>query len=225
LKAADNGRRQETVVLIHGLYMHGFCMALLAYRLRRAGYHTVLFSYSSLKSTLPHSAVALAARMQTLETPVVHCVAHSLGGLLVRHLVAREALLPPGRVVTLGTPHQSSGLARHLSTGRLRFILGRRSGQGLLGDLPPWPANRELGSLAGTLNVGLGRLFGTVPAPADGTVTVAETYLPGMTEHICLPVSHTGMLLSSTVAVQVCTFLATGRFCHSRSTRRNAGRF
>ena len=68
--------------------------------------------------------------------------------------------------------------------------------------------------------MGLGRLFGTVPAPADGIVTVAETCLPGMTEHICLPVSHAGMLLSPTVAVQVCAFLATGRFCHYLSIPR-----
>ncbi len=207
--------QQETVVLIHGLYLRGFCMALLARRLQQSGYHTVLFSYPSLQNPVPANALALAARVKTLTTPVVHFVAHSLGGLIVRHLVARETTLPPGRVVTLSTPHQGSQVARQLYAGRLRFILGHSIEQGLLGDVPPWPAGRELGSLAGTLNVGLGWLFGPVPAPADGTVTVMETYLPGMTDHLCLPVSHTGMLLSATVVVQAGAFLAGGRFYHS----------
>lgn len=106
-------------------------------------------------------------------------------------------------------------MARKLGAGRLRFILGHSLERGLLGDLPPWPADRELGSIAGTLNAGLGWLFGPAPAPADGTVTVAETRLAGMRDHICLPVSHTGILLSPLVAEQAGAFLATGQFIHA----------
>jgi pimeloyl-ACP methyl ester carboxylesterase len=201
----------ETVVLIHGLYLHGFCMSLLARRLRRAGYRTLFFSYPSLGKTVPDSAHLLAQRLADLNLPVVHFVAHSLGGLVVRYLVAAMPTLPPGRVVTLGTPHQGSQVARVLSSSKWRRVLGR-SEQGLLGELPPWPAERELGSLAGTLNVGVGKWITPIAEPADGTVTVAETRLPGMTDHISLPVSHTAMLLSPTVAVQVRHFLATGRF-------------
>lgn len=207
--------RRETVVLVHGLYMQGAYMALLASRLSRQGYRTRLFTYPSLRQSLADSALALAARVRSAETPVVHLVAHSMGGLLLRHLLAGAPALPPGRVVTLGTPHQGSGLAHKLGAGRLRFMLGRSLERGLLGDLPSWPAGRELGSLAGTFNVGLGRLFGPVPAPADGTVTVVETCLAGMSDHICLPVNHLGMLLSPRVMEQVGAFLATGRFVHA----------
>ena len=205
----------ETVVLIHGLYMHGACMTLLARRLSRQGYRTRLFTYPSLRQPLAASVLALSGLVRSAATPVVHLVAHSMGGLLVRHLLAGAPALPPGRVVTLGTPHQGSRLARKLGAGRLRFILGHSLEQGLLGDLPPWPADRELGSLAGALNIGLGRLFGPAPAPADGPVTVAETRLAGMTDHICLSVSHIGMLLSPRVAEQVGAFLTTGRFVHA----------
>ncbi|HYQ90559.1 MAG TPA: alpha/beta fold hydrolase [Candidatus Competibacteraceae bacterium] len=206
--------RSQTIVLVHGLYMHGACLALLARRLSQQGYRTRLFTYPSLRQTLADSALALATLIRSAETPVVHLVAHSMGGLLVRHLLACAPTLPPGRVVTLGTPHQGSCVARKLGAGRLRFMLGHSIERGLLGDLPPWPVDRELGSIAGTLNVGLGRLFGPVPDPADGTVTVAETCLAGMRDHICLPISHTGMLFSPLVAEQVSAFLATGRFIH-----------
>jgi pimeloyl-ACP methyl ester carboxylesterase len=205
-------------VLIHGLYLHGLSLGLLAHRLRRAGYRTVLFSYPSLRNSVPASAQALAERVAALDTPRVHFVAHSLGGLIVRHLLISTAAVPPGRTVTLGTPHQGSRVARLLSGGKLKGLLGRGIEQALLDPPTAWPAGRELGSLAGTLNVGLGRLF-SVPAPADGTVTVAETRSPGMTDHVCVPVSHTGLLFSARVAEQVRSFLDTGRFRHSPSAR------
>ena len=62
---------QETVVLVHGLYMDGACMALLARRLSRQGHRTRLFTYPSLRQPLAASAPALAARMRSAGTPIV----------------------------------------------------------------------------------------------------------------------------------------------------------
>ena len=210
----------QTVVLIHGLYTHGLIMEPLARRLRAAGYRAITFSYPSVRRRPADNAKALGKWLGGLDGPRVHLLAHSLGGLIVRHLLADcDASLASGRVVTLGTPHQGSLVARSLNAHRLRFML-RRSGEGgLLQGMPPWLGQRELGSIAGTRNIGLGRLVSRLPGPADGSVTVAETRLPGMTDHICLPVSHTQMLFSGAVAAQVCHFLATGRFHHHRKPR------
>ena len=60
--------------------------------------------------------------------------------------------------------------------------------------------------------MGLGRFFARMQEESDGTVAVSETRLPGHTEHLALPVSHMGMLLSSRVARHVGAFLSTGRF-------------
>ena len=46
----------------------------------------------------------------------------------------------------------------------------------------------------------------------DGTVAVSETRMPGATDHIVLPVSHLGMLLSARVARETGSFLTAGRF-------------
>ncbi len=46
----------------------------------------------------------------------------------------------------------------------------------------------------------------------DGMVTVQETQIQGLRDHIVLPVSHTGMLISSRVARQAVSFLKTGQF-------------
>jgi hypothetical protein len=70
----------------------------------------------------------------------------------------------------------------------------------------------EVGAIAGSEPFGLGPLFVSLPPPSDGVVTVEETRIPGLRDHIVLPVSHTGMLLSDAVAHQLTAFLRDGRF-------------
>lgn len=207
---------QETVVLTHGIYLHGVAMLPLARHLRRQGFHTVVYSYHSLRQTPAESARTLKTLVDRLDSAAVHYLAHSLGGLVIRHLMARfHECLPAGRTVTLGTPHQPSLTARGLKRRRFGFILGRSVEQGLLGDAPPWPPGRELGSIAGTLDVGIGQvLAGGLPKPSDGTVAVIETRIEGMNDHICLPVNHTSMLFSTACAIQAEAFFRSGCFRH-----------
>lgn len=66
--------------------------------------------------------------------------------------------------------------------------------------------------IAGTVGFGLGSLLGRFPEINDGAVLVSETELPGQKDHLCMPTTHTGMLLSSRVAYQVAYFLKNGHF-------------
>ena len=75
-----------------------------------------------------------------------------------------------------------------------------------------WRSERELGLIAGTRPIGLGRFFARFEEDCDGTIGVSETKLPGHTAHTTLPVSHMGMLTSRAVADQVGEFLTSGRF-------------
>ena len=76
---------------------------------------------------------------------------------------------------------------------------------------------REIGVIAGSLPLGIGRFVAPdLPAPSDGVVSVAETRLPAMRDHIVLNVSHSGMLISRAVARQICVFLHDGAFEHRR---------
>ena len=75
-----------------------------------------------------------------------------------------------------------------------------------------WAQPRELGIIAGSQRLGLGQLFADFEEDNDGTVGVSETRMPGATDHLVLPVSHLGMLVSARVAHEIGLFLTQGRF-------------
>jgi pimeloyl-ACP methyl ester carboxylesterase len=207
--------RRETVVLVHGLYVHGLWMRLLEYWLEQSGYQTMNYSYPTMTRSPAENADDLQIQLAHVNTPIVHFLAHSMGGLVVRHLFHNYPKQRPGRIVTMGTPHQGSYGARVMQSIGLGFCVGRGLEDGLLGDAPAWVAPNHLGSIAGTLNVGFGLLFPGMPEPSDGMIAVVETQLPGMADHICLPVSHMQMLVDPTAVSQAMAFFATGRFRHS----------
>jgi pimeloyl-ACP methyl ester carboxylesterase len=205
-----------TAVLVHGLYTPGIEMTLLRRRLEQAGIRCHQYRYPSLTATPADNAERLFRFTESITADRLDFVAHSLGGLIVRHLFARHADLRPGRIVTLGTPHRGSAAARWLSTAPFGALaLGRSGEAGLLGDSPEWDGKRELGSIAGRLRLGLGCLVPGVPRPSDGTVAVAETRLAGMTDHLTVAATHFGLLLSARAAVQTVAFLRDGRFNHT----------
>lgn len=205
---------QETVVLVHGLWLSGWSLYVLGRRLARHGFQIYSFSYPSVSQNLLQNAECLQRFLVDLQRPVVHLVGHSLGGIVIRALFHQHPAQPPGRIVTLGSPHGGSYPASML----VRIALGRkltgRSIQQLLAGMPAhWqPLDRDIGIIAGDMSIGMGRLFRRLPRPNDGVVSAAEAVLPGATDTITLHVSHTAMIVSSQVAYQVSWFLKHGRF-------------
>jgi hypothetical protein len=74
---------------------------------------------------------------------------------------------------------------------------------------------RDVGVIAGTRGLGFGRVITAFDGDSDGTVTVAETCLPGVADHLLLPVTHTSMVFSPEVARRTAAFLKHGRFSRS----------
>jgi pimeloyl-ACP methyl ester carboxylesterase len=106
--------KARTIVIVHGLWMTGAVFALQRAQLVRRGYRVRTFNYSSLRTSLDEIASQLARFIGALETPGVHLVGHSLGGLVVMHALALFPQLPIGRVVLVGCPLAGSrpGIAR-----------------------------------------------------------------------------------------------------------------
>ena len=125
------------------------------------------------------------------------------------------------RVVLLGTPIGDSFGARGLA--RLPFgrtLLGRSMADWLTVGISAGVPGVEIGTIAGNLRFGLGAaVVKGMPPPNDGVVTVGETRFAGMRDHLVMPVSHSGMVLSSAVARQVCEFLERGAFLHADAPR------
>lgn len=200
----------ETVLLLHGLLMRRPALLPLAQRLRGFGYAPRLFGYSSLFDAPEATIAALADRLYALgKDGPVHVVAHSLGGLIAVEAYNRYAGLPDGRVVCLGSPLGGSAAARGLLERRLGPLSGR-SGPLLRAGLTQLPHGREIGMVAGTRRVGLGRFFGRLQGDNDGTVAVEETRVPGLAAHATVAVSHSGLVFSAPAAALARQFLRDG---------------
>ena len=214
---AGRDKADALVVLVHGLYMHGLVMVPLMLMLGGCGFRCRLFSYPSLRKDTLENAGRLSRFLQRVDAPVVHFLCHSLGGLVVRAMLAQSSSDRPGRVLTLGTPHLGCHVAERLgSSAPTAWMVGKGLRHGLDGDLPPWPSGREVATIAGDRAVGLGRLVPGLPKPNDGTVALAETDLgPGYPRAV-LPVSHSSMLLSRTVGRYACAYLIPRLITHAR---------
>jgi len=211
---ANSWDNTETVVLVHGLWMHGTVMHWFARRLRRQGYRVEVFSYRSLLRTPTENADHLVRRLEQMTTPVVHLVGHSLGGIVLLHVLDRYADLKPGRLVLLGSPVKGSLVAANIARIPLlrQVLLGRSVHQGLLGGCPKFAGQRELGVICGDQPFGFGRLFTRTREPNDGTVLVRETRVDRARQCLEIPATHTSLLFSSLAAQQTGRFLANGQF-------------
>jgi pimeloyl-ACP methyl ester carboxylesterase len=203
----------ETVVLLHGIWMPALVMRLLALRLRRCGYRVAVFGYRSLTETLENNAGQLAGFIREQGDATVHLVGHSLGGLVILQALQSHPGLVNGRIVLLGSPVQGSVVARRLYRYRgLRWMLGRSADGGLLGNGLTWQGHLPLGVIAGNRPLGVGKISGGLAGENDGTVTVAETRLENASESIRVNTTHTGLMVSREVAIEVCRFLKDGHF-------------
>lgn len=214
---AGNMTADAHALFIHGLWMpgpesHWFRRRLTA----ETGMATSVFTYRTTVEPLETVIERLHEAMSRLGAAQVHLIGHSLGGVVLLKLFdsPQGASLPPGRVVLLGAPVCGSCAARRFqSMGLGRWMLGGRVADELLPERQPvWRSARELGVIAGTRPLGLGRLFARFDEPNDGTVSVRETEIAGAADRIVLPVSHMGMLMSSRVSREAGHFLTNARF-------------
>lgn len=212
-------KKIDTVVCLHGYLSHGAGMYLIKRRLENEyGMRALLFNYPSVRGTLDENAAALAEYIREVSEDGVHIVGHSLGGVVSLRMLANHPEAPLGRLVCLGSPLTGSRAADFLNRQDwAEPILGHSLPAGVI-DAPAsaWATDvcteREVGVIAGNARIGLAQFLAEFEEDNDGTVAVSETQLPGARDHLIMPVSHNGMLLSSRVVDQAAAFLKRGEF-------------
>jgi pimeloyl-ACP methyl ester carboxylesterase len=207
---------KPAVIVVHGLYLHTFCMQYWQGRLRAAGYDVYGFNYKSMSQDLSVAARNLAEFITTLPNATIHCVGHSLGGLLILQMLHEFPQPRVQRAVLVGAPYRKAHVPLSLASHSFgRFILGKAMKQWIAQEAFATPLV-DIGIIAGNRPYGLGRLVAPgIVKPHDGTIAVAETTLPGMKDKIVLSVTHTQMLFSKKVMQQMENFLRNSQFDHA----------
>ena len=207
---------QQMVVVVHGLWLTGSAMTIVRSRFEHMGYQARSFSYPSVNADLSSNAAQLFAFVRELDAEVIHLVGHSMGGLLSLQMLQEHDEPRIGRVVLAGSPFQDIHAVRNLMQHPFtQSVVGKSIAQWLAQAKPDVTSRYQIGVIAGDRSVGLGRLITHLETPNDGTITVAETQVPGAKDSIVLHVSHSEMLISADVVHQAAHFLDTGQFIRS----------
>ncbi|TOC22905.1 cobinamide adenolsyltransferase [Vibrio parahaemolyticus] len=201
------------IIILHGLYMHGLVMQPLSQKLRKLGYETQVLSYntvaideSSLFDSIDHSLNPLTANV---------LVGHSLGGLMIKRYLANRKPTTSliSHVVAIGSPLKGASIVGRIQDLGLGAILGNSPHHGLNKHDDAWAFPQKLGSIAGTVPIGARPLLiRNDNTMSDGTVTVEETRLDGMQDHIQVKQTHTSLIYNTFVPQQIDHFIRTDYF-------------
>jgi pimeloyl-ACP methyl ester carboxylesterase len=188
--------------------------------LEAAGFVTLNQDYASRRKALEALAEdihpAIAGFANGIDSSV-HFVCHSMGGLLARVYLARYRPQRLGRVVMLGTPNGGSEIADHLKDfTAYRAFFGPAGQQlGTLRDatfdamLPS--VDYPVGIIAGDRSIDPISSV-VLPKPHDGRVSVENTGIDGMADHVVIGTSHPWLVRNRETIAQTITFLTDGRF-------------
>ena len=197
------GRR---ILLVHGLWMHAPALYFWARQLRAAGFRPHYFSYRSLLQS-PERAIA-RLREAVLAEPDTDILAHSLGGLIAVEAMAECAPFR-GRILCVGSPLAGSQVVRRYRNTPLGLLAGRSTAL-LSRGFTQIPDGLDVSVIAGTDPKGLGRFVHRFDAENDGSVALSETRIPGLKNHVSVPVSHSGQLFSKSVTRHILALLERG---------------
>ncbi len=203
---------------MHGLARTDNSMDKLQAALVKEDFTVINVRYESTKNTIETLAPsAIDPALEKCGVGIgVNFVTHSMGGILVRQYLSQKPLPQLNKVVMLGPPNKGSEVVDvlgqfpgfHFVNGDagLQLGTGQSSVPNTLGAV-----DFDLGIIAGSRSINL-ILSAIIPGPDDGKVTIENTKIQGMTDHIEMPVTHPFMMRNEDVINQVIYYLRHGSF-------------
>jgi len=193
--------------------MQGVFMKVMGKMLESRGFRTLSVSYDFLNRSPEENAQSLYDEIGLLGAKNINLVGHSLGGIVILHLLHQFPDLAIDKVVLIGSPVKGSAVARRFhNNALLRPLLGKAVEKGLLGGAPAFACKRPLGIITGSGKMGMAALLYPMGDDSDGVVRESETLIDSATDRINLPLSHSTMIFSRRCTDYVARFLSTGRF-------------
>ena len=214
---------QDGVVLLHGISRTSRSFQKMQTALEAAGFATLNVGYASRSKPIEALAEDIHLAIERFAEGLdgsVHFVCHSMGGLLARVYVARHRPQRLGRMVMLGTPNGGSEIAdrlKHIGVYRAWFgpagqQLVTQRDAAVAAMFPP--VDYPVGIIAGNRSVySISSAF--LPKPHDGKVSVENTKLDGMADHIVMETSHPWLVRNGPAIEQTIVFLRDGEFRRS----------
>ena len=204
---------------MHGIARTYRCMRSLSNYLKAQGYQVLNVGYPSTRFPLERLIEHVHRKVEVFNRDhqrKIHFVGYSMGGLLARGVIHKHRPPNLGRVVQLASPNQGSEVADFWKNNFLfKWIFG--------------PAGQELGTkeknmdqILGPVDFELGVISGNrtwdpissmlIQGPNDGKVSVESTKVPGLTDHIIIPATHTFIIYNREAWNQTLHFLVNGKF-------------
>lgn len=211
--------KQQVVLLLHGIIRTRHSMRPIQKLLEQHGFRCYSVAYPSTRLPVEDHAQNLKRIVANLpEASEISFVCHSMGGLVVRAMLAEHSDPRIQRIVMMGTPNRGAERANWWSnSSAYRLVMGPAGQQlvttdaGIVGRLPLRLGGVEVGVIAGGKGNSSGYSW-TLQGDNDGTVTVESTKLDGARDFLIVRAIHTFLMNSKVVQEATLKFLQHGYF-------------
>ncbi len=211
----------ECVALVHWLGRGPASFTLTAAYLKWEGYKTIRISYPSTKDTIESLADKVWDDIVVAcgNTNRINIVTHSLGGILIRQALTKQDPEKLGHVIMLAPPSKGSEIVDTFGDYQWFEWINGQAGNTLKTDKDSIPnqlpsANFSVWIIAGSISFNpLYSYF--VIGRDDGKVSIENTKITKMADHIVIPSSHTHIMNNPLSLAEISHFLNHGSFHHN----------
>ncbi len=212
--------QKDYVVVLHGIARSAQSMQKISDHIESNGFKVMNLDYPSTEYSLEELVGKIHTQVNQFnqdKNRKLHFVTYSMGGMLARGFLNRHRPKNLGRVVMLAPPNSGSEVSDFWKSNWLYQKIYGPAGQQLQTDQSQvqnflgHEVDYTLGIIAGDRSIDpLHSLI--IPGPDDGKVSVANTKLKGMKEHVVIHATHTFIMNNTEAHRLTVSFLKNGKF-------------